>query len=423
MRPLALLVVAAAAIAAEPTVRPPLAAEHPDRWRYAPPERTGGELGDRLLVTLYPVPIVYYEASVGAGAGAAIADIDFRGQQRAEQFFLGAATSTEGQTTAAVAWSRFLAHQPTAAGGAWWAETDRVEIRAAYDRTLSRRFFGFGSGSTADAESDYRIARSAVSFNLDLALPAPGSPWRVGAGVGLDHADLAHGADDDLPDAHDLYPETVDAADGILRPQLLVRFGYDTRDSIANPNRGWSWLSDAELVPRNRDSGGDDDPTLRAGSEATAVFPLPSLLGILPVVGEESPPIDRLAVDLRVDAAGGPLPFWAQPSLGGSRRLRGYIADRFTGLGLWAAAAEWRFALIPRGFPLFGKPVVERIELVPFAEVGAVAERAAELYRARPRADAGLGLRIQFERTAVLRFDWARSGDGSEVVVDFGQAF
>jgi len=71
--------------------------EHPDRWRWISEDRIpDGNLFDRILITSFITPLVFFEGDVGAGGGFGITDLDFLNQRRRQFANIWATTTTEG---------------------------------------------------------------------------------------------------------------------------------------------------------------------------------------------------------------------------------------------------------------------------------------------------------------------------------------
>jgi hemolysin activation/secretion protein len=130
-----------------------------------------------------------------------------------------------------------------------------------------------------------------------------------------------------------------------------------------------------------------------------------------------------VAFTVQLQDSGGDLPFWARPSLGGSSRLRGYIANRWTDAAAWFAALEYRFAVVPRGFALTREIRAERVGLALFYELGAVGPRLSALDDSEVRDSVGLGLRLSLERSAVFRFDLGFSDEDTNLAILYGLSF
>src|SRR6185295_12836474 len=90
----------------------------PTRWRYIPEGRImPGNMFERLFVSSFVSPQIFFQEDVGLGGGIAITDIDFREQRRRE--FLGAflTYTTEGQERYRLVWRRWLHHREIPDGG------------------------------------------------------------------------------------------------------------------------------------------------------------------------------------------------------------------------------------------------------------------------------------------------------------------
>jgi hypothetical protein len=114
------------------------------------------------------------------------------------------------------------------------------------------------------------------------------------------------------------------------------------------------------------------------------------------------------------------------PSLGGGRHLRGFIAGRFHDRNAWTGTAEYRFWVVPRGFPLSPwTPTVrvERLGLALLYDVGAVDDDWWDLFTARVQHAGGVGLRLTLERHAPFRVDVGFSGEDTQVSAGFGLSF
>ena len=388
-----------------------------ERWRYIPEGRIKpGSPWERLYVSTFVAPIFFYEEAIGAGAGVAYTDIDFREQRRREFLGMFVAWTTEGQESYTGVWQRWLDFQEVPGGGVIIDERSYLRCIAGYERTRTRRFFGIGSDTTADDETSYTDEVSQANVRSEYALP---HAWVVGAGVGGEHRNLAAGYLSGVPTTGDQHPGLVAAGDRITQGWVAGSLRYDTRDSPEVPYHGWSlgveWQG--PVATTYRAHGGV------ATMRGTLTVPLPGIFHAGGVGAEENPPTDTLAFGASTSAAHGDLPFWALPSLGGSNTLRGYLADRFTDRAAWNAAVEWRLWVIPRGYAFTDSIRIERLGLAPFVDVGSVADNPGAFDEAQVRHSIGIGFRAMFERNAVFRLDIARSPEQVGVNFDFGMAF
>lgn len=403
-----------------PKVELPPDVPNPERWRYFPEGRiVEGSIADRLFISTFAVPIFFFKSDVGAGGGLSLTDIDFRTQRRREFATTTLTYTTEGQQNYAILWRRWLDNRDLEGGGVIQEERSYVRLFAGYTKTLSRRFFGFGPDTLASAETSYTEELSSVDAGYQESLPEAGDDWVVNAGARVEHRNLGRGFVEGAPDTKDAFPETFADGDDLSSLWLNAGLRYDTRDSQANPYRGWSlgaWLEGTPLM-----SGGRSGSLY--GLESSAAFPLPPLLHDGGDEQEEDPPTDVLAWTFQVQDSSGDLPFWALPTLGGSSRLRGYIANRWTDESAWFSAMEYRFAVVPRGFAVSKRVRVERVGLALFYELGSVAPALDELDDAEVHDSVGFGLRIQLERSAVFRFDVGFSDEDTNLTVLYGLSF
>jgi len=403
-----------------PKVPLPESLPEPSRWRYIPEARImPGNVFQRLLVSSFVTPQVFFQQDVGLGGGLALTDIDFRNQRRRE--FLGAflTYTTEGQQRYRLVWRRWLHHQELLAGGVALEERSYVDAAGGYEKTLTRRFFGLGPETRPGAESSYTDEVEDAGFRVSVALPRAAGDWVASLGVRGEHHNLSPGRVSGLNTTDQAFPDLFKAADGYSGLTVSAGLRYDSRDAQGQPYRGLRLGVAVESLVW-QDSG---DPAAVVSTFGSWVVPVPPLFHDGGDAQEENPPTDTLAVAAHVETTVGTLPYFLRPSLGGSYTLRGYIANRFTDDAAWHAGAEYRFWVIPRGFRLTRTVRVERVGLALFAEAGTVADGLGDLPSARIHTSYGVGVRVSLERTALFRADLGFSGEGLNFVLAFGLSF
>ena len=403
-----------------PKVRLPEDVPNPERWRYIPEGRIKpGNFFERFLVSSFVAPQFFFEGDIGAGGGIAITDIDFRSERRRE--FLGAFLSytTEGQQKYRLIWRRWLHHRDLPNGGVIVEERSRVDAFGGYEKSLTRRFFGFGPDTRARDETSYVDEFIDLGTRADFALPQAGGNWVATVGARGESHNLAPGRVSGRPTTDDVFPRQFAAGDGHQSFTLSAGLRYDTRDSQHQPYVGYQVgvLLDAPLWQSTGDTG------VVATAFGNVSFRLPPLFHRGGDEREENPPTDTLALGVAVQESAGTLPFYRRPSLGGNDTLRGYIANRFTDNSSWHAVAEYRVWIIPRGFAVTDTIRIERVGLALFSEAGTVANSLDALPSARIHTSHGVGVRFSLERTAVFRADVGFSREGANVTVGFGLSF
>ena len=394
--------------------------DHPSRWRYIPEGRIKpGNLFQRFLVSSFIVPLFFQSADVGTGFGAAITDIDFRKQRRRE--FLGGFFSytTEGQQSYVVRWRRWLRHMDVPGGGVLQEERSFLRAGGGYRKTLTRRFFGIGPSTQERQETSYTDEVAFLDLGVSRSLEGRLDDFVLDVGVLGEWHRLDRGRVGGQPSMEVLFPQLFEAADRITLGWAGLGLRWDTRDSQRNPYRGSALGAsvDAALAQSNGEIGAIYTIS------ADHVFPVWPLFHSGGIEDEEHPPTDSLAFHAEARLSSGSLPFFSRPSLGGDRMLRGYIAGRWRDDAAWAAAAEYRFWVIPRGFTVWRHIRVERIGAALFYEVGAVAEDGIGFFRERVRQSYGVSGRLTIERAAVFRADLGFSEEGLNFSAGFGLSF
>jgi outer membrane protein assembly factor BamA len=174
----------------------------------------------------------------------------------------------------------------------------------------------------------------------------------------------------------------------------------DTRDVPQNPRRGGRYHLAWE---RHADRALDRFSFNRLNVEAEQHFSWWRRQRLITVRG--------IAVLTDPDA-GNDVPFYLQPTLGGSRLLRGFVTDRFRDRNLLAIQAE------------YGWDVWPFLNAVVFYESGVVAPDWRRLSVGEMKRDYGIGFRLGSARIVAVRTDVAfGSGEGARIAMRFSHAF
>jgi hypothetical protein len=407
-----------------PKVDKPAGLTNPERWRYIPEGRLKpGNVFQRFLVSSFIAPFFFRNSDVGFGGGIAITDLDFRQQRRREFAGLFLSYTVEGQQAYQAAWRRRLHHREAPGGGVFQEERSFIKAWGGYEKSLTRRFYGLGAGTSEGDESSYRDETAFGRLGFELAIPNPGDNLVVGASVKGEWHSLGNGEVNHTPNTGDVpaFSGLFARADDHKLGWLELELRYDTRDSQRMPYRGFAVGASVDSAPLQ--TGWDLGSVFAI--YGTKIVPLPPLFHEGGDSEEEHPPTDTLAFHLKTSTTAGDLPFYSLPTLGGSRTLRGFIAGRFRDRSMWHASAEYRFWVLTRGFRIpFTKALrVERVGLAFFADTGSVADDWPDLFSSRVWASAGVGLRATLERDAPFRVDVGFSGEGVEVTAGFGLSF
>lgn len=424
-----------------PGVERPAELKNPGRWRYIPEGRIKpGNIFDRFLVSSFMAPFVTQDEDTGTGFGIAVTDIDFRAKRRQEFAGIFLSQSTKGEQNYGVVWKRWLNHVERDGGGVFQEERSFVFASAGYEKTLTKRFFGFGPGSEGaneGTETSYVDEEFEVDVGMQVSWPDPGGNWVLGGGLRAEFHELAGGKVSDVPQMgcdentrkRRLVPtlqerchrEAFLDADHAKLGWAYWEVRYDTRDSQANAYSGW--MLGASVQAALLQNGGAVGAVYSI--DAKKVFAVPGLFHSGADGKEEHPPTDTVAFGFRTQLSSGDLPFFERPSLGGNSRLRGYIDGRFRDKASWWAGVEYRLWVLPRGFPIpFTRALrVERVGFAPFYEIGSVAKDGFALVDAPIKQSYGVSIRVTLERAAPFRVDFGFSDEDSTLIARFGLPF
>ena len=403
-----------------PKVPLPPDIDHAERWRYIPEGRIKpGNVFQRLFVSSVIAPFIFRNGDVGTGFGVGLTDIDFRLQRRREFLGLFASYTTRGQQDYTVVWRRWLKTMDLPEGGVIQEERTFLRAKAGYRKTLTRRFFGYGPVSLETDESSYTDEVFLLGLGGATSLPGPFDDFVLDLDASGEFHQLADGTVEDRPSTRILYPEVFFTDEVTNIGMLGAGLRWDTRDSQRNPYRGSHLGVEVDSAFGQRSGSAGAVFTFRGGH----VLPVPGLFHDGGDENEAHPPTDALAFGLSTQVTAGVMPFFWLPTLGGTFTQRGYIDGRWRDRAAWQGSTEYRFWVIPRGFPIARNIRIERVGLAAFYEVGAVADAWPGIFHARLAHSYGGGLRISLERAVLFRMDLGFSEEGLNFAAGFGVPF
>jgi len=395
--------------------------DYPDRWRWISEDRIpDGNLFDRILITSFITPLVFFEGDVGAGGGFGITDLDFLNQRRRQFANIWATTTTEGQDRFSFSWHRWLAHGDHPPRGVLQGDRDFIGFSVNHSRTLTSRFFGLGEQTTLQDEGSYTRESNSIGFGIQRSWPEVGGDWVWNIEATLQSDDLDSGKVTGAFDVATQHP--ILFAEGDDFEALWIRAGirHDTRDAQHLPYKGHSIgasITTNPIVDGRK-------PGAVASLLASWIRPVAPIFHSGGDPARDLPPIDSVAGYLSLSSAAGDVPFWALPTLGGDNTLRGTIRGRFRDRCAWSMGGEWRPWVIAEGFPIAGDIRIERAGLALFADAGSVAGDLGDLLHSRIHSSVGIGVRFTLERQALFRTDlgWSDEGDAN-LSISYGLPF
>jgi outer membrane protein assembly factor BamA len=131
----------------------------------------------------------------------------------------------------------------------------------------------------------------------------------------------------------------------------------------------------------------------------------------VPVLNERRVFALRAKSTMTLPDGGATVPFYFQPSLGGSEDLRGYRPYRFRDNNLLAFNAEYRWE------------VFSGLDMALFADAGKVTHYVSQLNLHDLESDVGFGFRFNAHDRTILRLDVGFSHEGFQVSIKFHNIF
>jgi hypothetical protein len=304
-----------------------------------------------------------------------------------------------------------LGYRGTARGTVWGAymldfdldfqglRTDRTSLRwyTKFEHSPTIDYFGAGNASVEAHRSSFRYDDFSSDFN---AAYEPVRNLRFGGTGGFFRAHTAPSGEDGVP--------PIDEA---FRPVALYGFGedtnymrigvfgyFDSRDSQRGPRRGGLYGA------RYREYW---DVERRAFAfrqtefEVQQYFPYFNRGRVLAVRG---------AVVLSYPKKENAVPFYLQPTLGGSDELRGFVPYRFRDNHSVNVGLEHRW----HAFSF--------LEMALFADAGKVVSLKREIDANDLHYSGGIGFRFRVRSAVISRIDFAASGEGIRMIWTFNDA-
>lgn len=267
----------------------------------------------------------------------------------------------------------------------------------------SARFFGVGSASSENSETNFAAVESGFTVSGGYRLLGDVS---LQLGERLRKVRVAPGAVGSVPFIKERFTESdAPGTDGFTAHAQKIALLYNSLDSPTMPFSGFYGRVSAEMSARELGSGND---YLRYEAE---------LKGFLPADSDKR--FITAFKGLYSQVTGSSAPFMEQSILGGETSLRGYGRNRFIDRASLVFNLEERIRLFR--WNLFD--VTADWELAPFLDVGAVMSSPDRLRGSDFRFTPGFGVRAVVRPNIVGRMDVGFGGEGVAVFVGLGYPF
>ena len=278
---------------------------------------------------------------------------------------------------------------------------ERLElgVEGVYRRHTQDDFYGLGPDSRSDDRVSYLFQGGEVQGRAIYAV----RPWlSVGTRLGRIAPDIDSGKDDRFPSIENLFDDS--AAPGLTeQPAFMYGDAFAEVDYRDEPGRARS--------------GGHYVLTLRKYADRELdrySFRSVDLLlqHFVPIFDKKRVFAFQLGVAATGADAGNRVPFYMQPTLGGSRTLRSSADFRFRDTNALWMNAEYRWE------------VIGALDMALFTDWGKVASKASDLDFSDLEHAYGIGFRFVAGQAVILRIDLATGGsDGFQTFFKFSKAF
>jgi hypothetical protein len=281
---------------------------------------------------------------------------------------------------------------PKLSGGRYFAEFYSV-----HHNYPTLGYYGPGPDSQKTGRTDFRLEDTAFDGTFGVR---PVRRLAIGGSAGYVLNNIGPGTGAAFASAEKVYSPRQ--APGIDAQSNFVRTGgfaqYDWRDNPDSARTGGNYFVQFSDF-RDRTFGLSNFRRLDLEAQQ-----------FVPILNE------RRVFAVRAKSAltysdGHPLPFYMQPSLGGSNDLRGYRAYRFRGDNLFVMNAEYRYEIF------------SGLDMAVFGDAGQVFTRKSDFSFRNLESDLGFGFRFNQRNKTFLRLDVAFSHEGFEVWVKFSNVF
>lgn len=273
-----------------------------------------------------------------------------------------------------------------------------VELYSAYRNFPRIDYYGPGPESERGNRTSFRSETVAYDVTFGATLFPH---FQFGTSGGFLQANTGPGNRDGVPRTEELFTDATTPS--LTNQSDFLRGGffahYDYRDNPGGPRTGGSYRAQVLTY---------DDRTLgrhgfrRLELEAQQYFPFYNKRRVVAL---------RVLTLMSFTGTGRTVPFYLQPTLGGSDDLRGFRAYRFYDDNAIVANAEYRWESFAG------------LDAALFFDAGKVTSKRSQINFHDLEASAGFGLRFNIRNNVFLRVDVGAGREGAHVWLKFRNSF
>lgn len=333
--------------------------------------------------SLSAFPILMYDTDIGVGYGAKAKFVDYLAKKESFDFILF--NSSEGER-----WYVFTFSIPDIEIRQGKKYALSLDIKAEYDKFLKYYFYGIGSGSRKEDETEFTLEKKELQLKV-------GRGFSAHFVIEL-HYTIRNIKYDNIEEGSP-YTDTLYKVGEQFSPYGTVFIRYDTSDSQIHPRRGFRLLLQNDVAAEFL--GNKNAQYYRYSLDFRKYILL---------FGQK----DVLAFRFLVQKiSGDKIPLFEMSVLGGGSEMtsmRGFRLNRFIDKGKFLFNAEYRF------------PLWKRLGGNAFIDAGSLWPSWSEINLGETVIDFGWGLRY-YLRNFIVRFDMGFSDEGTGIYFNFGHVF
>ena len=273
-----------------------------------------------------------------------------------------------------------------------------LDLYAVHRNYPNINYYGPGPSSKKSGRSDYRLEDTAFDFTTGVK---PVGPMKLGVTGGYLLVNTGHGTDPALISSErTFFPSTtpgIDRQSNFLRGGVFAQL--DWRDNPGGPRHGGNYLAAYRYY---WDRAFDAFSFRRLELEAQQYIPFFNQRRVIAL---------RARTERSYTNPGQKVPFYLQPTMGGSDDLRGFRPFRFYDDNMMVLNAEYRWE------------VFSGLDMAVFADRGKVFQLARDWNFRDLEQSYGFGFRFNVRNDVFMRIDTGFSREGFQVWLKFGNVF
>jgi outer membrane protein assembly factor BamA len=272
------------------------------------------------------------------------------------------------------------------------------DLHSTYRNFPQMQYYGVGPDSQKTGRSDFRIEDTTYSFGAGVK---PVRRLRLGVTGGFAKYNIGPGTDRRFASTEQVYtPATtpgIDHQTDFLQGGIFAQ--YDYRDVPGGPRSGGNYVA---RFTYNKDVDLRQFSFRKLDLELQQYIPLFNQRRVIAL---------RAKSELSYRNPGQAVPFYLQPTLGGSNDLRGFRPFRFYDDNMIVLNGEYRYE------------VFAGMDMAIFADAGKVFRNRSQLNLHDLESALGFGMRFNARNAVFMRIDVGFSHEGFQVWLKFNNVF